>query len=59
QTSSDSELTTIESIRVTPRDSLASSHWTVVKKGDRIVTVIKGERNQSSVTSTPESSFDL
>ncbi len=59
QTSSDSELTTIESIRVKPRDSLASSHWTVVKKGDRIVTVIKGERNQSSVTSTPESSFDL
>ena len=59
QTSSDSELTTIESIRVTPRDSMASSHWTVVKKGDRIVTVIKGERNQSSSTSTPESSFDL
>ena len=59
QTWSDSELTTIESIRVKPRDSLASSHWTVVKKGDRIVTVIKGERNQSSVTSTPESSFDL
>jgi hypothetical protein len=53
------EPTTIESIRVKPRHSLASRHWTVVKKGDRIVTVIKGELNQRPLKSTPESDFDL
>jgi len=56
-----SEPTTIESIRVQPRPSvsLASRHWTVVKKGDRIVTVIKGEQNNKPLRATPESDFDL
>jgi len=59
QTSSDSEPTTIESIRVNPRNSLASRHWTVVKKGDRIVTVIKGELRQRKLDGPSESDFDL
>jgi len=57
--SADPEPTTIESIRVKPRHSLASRHWTVVKQGDRLVTVIKGELNQQPLRSTPESDFDL
>ena len=59
QASADSEPTTIESIRVKPRRNMASRHWTVVKKGDRIVTVIKGELNQQPLRSRPESDFDL
>jgi hypothetical protein len=60
-TDSGSEPTTIESIRVQPKpsESLASRHWTVVKKGDRIVTVIKGEQNNKPLRATPESDFDL
>lgn len=59
QTSSDGPATTIESIRVKPRNSLASRHWTVVKKGDRIVTVIKGELRQRPLDGPSESEFDL
>ena len=59
QASSDSEPTTIESIRVKPTQSLASRHWTVVKKGDRIVTVIKGELRQRPLDGPSESDFDL
>ena len=56
--SATSEPTIIESIRVKPRHSLASRHWTVVKKGDQIVTVIKGELRQRSLRSKSESDFD-
>ncbi len=56
--SADDERTTIESIRVKPRRSLATRHWIVVKKGDRPVTMIKGELNQRSLRSKPESDFD-
>jgi hypothetical protein len=61
QASSDFEPTTIESIRVKPdlMKSLASRHWTVVKKGDRIVTVIKGELRQRPLDGPSESDFDL
>ena len=59
QASADLEAMTIESIRVKPRHSLASRHWTVVKRGDRLVTVIKGELNQQSLKSKSESDFDL
>ena len=58
QTSSDDVPTTIENIRVKPRHSLATRHLTVVKKGDRIVSVIKNELNQRGVNGTPESDFD-
>ena len=55
----DSRPTTIESIRVKPGQSLASRHWTVIKKGDRIVTVIKGELRQRPLEGPSESDFDL
>jgi hypothetical protein len=59
QASADSGLTTIESIRVKPRRNMATRHWTVVKNGDRLVTVIKGELNQQPLKSKSESDFDL
>ncbi len=57
--SADSDATTIESIRVKPRHSLATRHWTVVKKGDLLVTVIRGELRQRPLKSKSESDFDL
>jgi hypothetical protein len=57
--SANSGVTTIESIRVQPTNSMASRHWTVVKEGDRIVTVIKGELRQRPLESKSESDFDL
>ncbi len=57
--SADSRPTTIESIRVKPGQSLATRHWTVIKKGDRLVTVIKGELRQRPLESKSESDFDL
>ena len=54
-----SPVTTIESIRVKPRRNMATRHWTVVKNGDRLVTVIKGELNQRPLKSKSESDFDL
>jgi len=59
QASADPGLTTIESIRVKPRRSLASRHWTVVRTDGRIVTVIKDELNQQPLKSKSESDFDL
>ena len=59
QSLADDEPTTIESIRVRPRNSLASRHWTVVMKGDRPVTVIKGELRQRPLEGKSESEFDL
>lgn len=56
---SDSEPMIIESIRVEPRRSLASRHWTIVKKGDEIVTVIKGELRERPLEGPSESDFDL
>ncbi len=58
-TSVDSQPTTIESKRMQSDDSLATRHWTFVKKGDQIVTVIKGERRQRPLKATSESDFDL
>jgi len=55
----DSEPTVIESKRMKPSDSLATRHWTFVKKGDQIVTVIKGERRQRPLKALSESDFDL
>ena len=58
QASADSGPTTIQSVRVKPRRNMATRHFTVVKNGDRIVTVIKGELNQRPLRSRPESDFD-
>ena len=55
----DSEPTTIESRRMDPSDSLATRHWTFVKKGDEIVTVIKGERRQRPLKALDEDDYDL
>ena len=55
----DSEPTTIESRRMDPSDSLATRHWTFVKKGDEIVTVIKGERRQRPLKALSEDDYDL
>lgn len=55
----DDEPTTIESRRMDPSDSLATRHWTIIKKGDRIVTVIKGERRQRPLKALSESDFDI
>jgi len=53
------EPTTIESIRVKPDHSMASRHWTVIKNGDEITTVIKGELNQRPLDGPDEKDFDL
>ncbi len=52
------EPTVIESRRMKPSDSLATRHWTIVKKGDRVVSVIKGERRQRPLKAKSESDFD-
>ena len=58
--SADAEPTTIESRRMRVPDSLATRHWTFVKQGDRIVTVIKGERRQRPLEpALDEKDFDL
>ena len=59
EASADSGPTQIESIRVKPRRNMATRHWTVVKQGDRIVSVIKGELRQRPLKSKSESDFDL
>jgi hypothetical protein len=54
------EPTVIESRRMQPTDSLATRHWTFVKQGDRIVTVIKGERRQRPLKAElQEKDFDF
>lgn len=58
QASSEFEPTTVQDIRVKPRHSLATRHFTVVKQGDRIVTVIKAELNQQPLDGRPESDFE-
>ncbi len=52
------EPTVIESRRMKPKDSLATRHFTIVKKGDRVVSVIKGERRQRPLKAQSESDFD-
>lgn len=57
--SADAEPTVIESRRMEPSDSLATRHWTFIKKGDQIVTVIKGERRQRPLKALEEDDYDL
>jgi hypothetical protein len=52
------EPTVIESRRMRSSDSLATRHWTFVKKGDKVVTVIKGQRRQQPLKALSESKFD-
>lgn len=57
--STDSEPTTIESKRMNPSDSMATRHWTFVKKGDEIVTIIKGERRQRPLKAHDERDYHV
>ena len=52
------EPTVIETQRMRSSDSLATRHWTFVKKGDQVVTVIKGQRRQRPLKALSESDFD-
>ncbi len=49
----------IESIRMQPEQGKATRHWTVVKQGDRVVAVIKGENRDRSPEGESESDFDF
>ncbi|MEZ4330576.1 MAG: DUF4124 domain-containing protein [Myxococcota bacterium] len=50
---------TVESVRVKPTGSAATRHWTIVKQGDRIISVFKGERRDRDTEQYSESDFDL
>jgi hypothetical protein len=59
QVTPDSAPTVVSDIRVKPRRSMATRHFTVIQKGDQIVSVIKAELNQRPLKARPESDFDL
>lgn len=51
--------TVIESKRMRERGSLTTRHWTFITKGDKVVTVVKGERRDRSLQDAiQESDFD-
>jgi len=54
-----SQPTIIESVRMKPEDSMATRHWTVVKQGNEIVTIIKGERRQRPLKAYSEKKLDF
>jgi len=53
------DVTTIESKRMKPENSMATRHWTIIKEGDRVTTVIKGELRQRPLKAVSESDYDL
>lgn len=50
---------TVESVRVKPTQGSATRHWTIVKQGDRIISVFKGELLDRDIEQYSESDFDL
>lgn len=50
---------TVESVRMRPTAGQATRHWTIVKQGDRVIAVIKGENRDRSPQGVSESDFDL
>lgn len=50
---------TVESVRMQPTEGQASRHWTIVKQGDRVLTVIKGENRDRSPEGQSESDYDF
>lgn len=50
---------TVESVRMQPTEGAATRHWTIVKQGDRVISVIKGENRDRSPEGQPESDFDF
>ncbi|MFO0687530.1 MAG: DUF4124 domain-containing protein [Myxococcota bacterium] len=49
------EPVTVESVRVKPVDGEASRHMTIVKQGDRVISVFKGENRDRTSEPTSES----
>ena len=50
---------TVESVRMRPTAGQATRHWTIVKQGDRVIAVIKGENRDRSPQGVSESDFDF
>ena len=50
---------TVESVRMQPSQSEATRHWTIVKQGDRVISVIKGENRDRSPEGQSESDYDF
>lgn len=50
---------TVESVRVESTEGASTRHWTIVKQGDRIISVFKGERRDRDTSQYSESDFDL
>ncbi len=50
---------TVESVRMNPTAGQATRHWTLVKQGDRVIAVIKGENRDRSPEGVSESDFDF
>ncbi len=50
---------TVESVRMQPTDGDATRHWTIVKQGDRVISVIKGENRDRSPEGQSESDYDF
>ncbi len=50
---------TVESVRMKPTSSDATRHWTIVKQGDRVIAVIKGENRDRSPEGVSESDYDF
>lgn len=53
-----SERMSVESVRMQPSEGQATRHFTIVKQGDRVVGVIKGENRDRSPEGMPESELD-
>jgi len=50
---------TVESVRMKPTGNDATRHWTFVRQGDRVLSVIKGEKRDRSPQGEPESDYDF
>ena len=50
---------TVESVRMQPTAGQATRHWTIVKQGDRVLSVIKGENRDRSPEGQSESDYDF
>jgi len=50
---------TVESVRMQPSKGQATRHWTIIKQGDRVISVIKGENRDRKPEGVSESDFDF
>lgn len=49
---------TVESVRMQPESGQATRHWTIVKQGDRVISIFKGENRDRSPEGVSESDFE-